>query len=158
MLVDKAYKWPHESSPTFALSTSQRILTKPSFLDRVKPLHPCVSRLNWLKYRQHVQVSKIKGKESPPPENRLIRYSISKLGTWILCWKWMWMILNDDLAPTVGCRSIAYMVKLAHPQAWLQASYYFWRSNHIMFFVLSTPGLVSSCPTESEKLVKSGEK
>lgn len=81
-------------------------------------LHTSVSRLNWLKYCQHVQVSKIEGKESPPSENRLIRYSISKLGTWILCWKWMWMILNDDLAPTICCRSIAYTVKLAPKNGW----------------------------------------
>ena len=65
----------------------QRIFAKPSLVDRVW-LYTSVSRLGWRNFG------------NPRTETALYKvFSTSKFGTtWILWWKWMWMILHDDLA------------------------------------------------------------
>lgn len=63
----------------------QRIFAKPSLVDRVW-LYTSVSRQGWRNFG------------NPHPKLPYKVFSISKLGTWFLWWKCMWMILHDDLA------------------------------------------------------------
>ena len=63
----------------------QRIFAKPSLVDQVW-LYTSVSRQGWRNFG------------NPHPKLPYKVFSISKLGTWFLWWKCMWMILHDDLA------------------------------------------------------------